>query len=327
MAFFVLRFDFRNPAMAGTTMAERYRAGLDMAEWADRLGFVSLTLSEHHGSEDGYLPSPLTMAAAIAGRTTNIRILVAAAVASFYEPLRLAEEAAVVDHLSGGRLDLVVGAGYLPSEFEMFGVPVTERVRRTVEMVETLRAAWTGEPFAYRGRKVRVTPAPLTVGGPPLQLGASSEAAARRAARMGIGLMAPDAVTWEFFRDETMRLGRPDPGPYFGGDTRFVHLAEDVEAGWAAIAPHAMHDASTYGRWIAAGGPGAATSAYQPVSSAEELRTSGRYRVLTPEQYLAELRDARPFAIGQLHPLMGGIPPEVAWQSLRLLEQRVLPNL
>lgn len=326
MAFFIMRFDFRNPAMSGTTMSERYRAGLEMAEWADRLGFVTLVLSEHHGSDDGYLPSTLPMAAAIAARTKNIRIRIGLTVAAFHDPLRLAEDATVVDNISGGRLDLVVGAGYLPSEFDMFGVPVKERVKRTVETIETLRAAWTGKPFEFRGRTVQVTPAPHTPGGPPLELGASSEPAARRAARLGIGLMATDAKTWEFYRDETIKLGRPDPGGYLSGTSGFVHLAEDVEAGWKEIAPFAMHETNAYGKWLAAGGPGMA-DAYRQVDTYDELRALGQYRVLTPDEYVAELKEREPLAIGLLHPLMGGIPPEIAWRALRLLEHEVIPRL
>ncbi|RAY10982.1 LLM class flavin-dependent oxidoreductase [Actinomadura craniellae] len=307
-------------------MAERYRAALDMAEWADRAGFYTIVLSEHHGSADGYLPGALAMAAAMAARTSRIRIRVAAVVAAFHDPLRLAEDAAVVDNLSGGRLDLVVGAGYVPAEFAMFGVEPKERVRRTVETVTTLRNAWTGEPFEYRGRTVRVTPAPCSPGGPPLDLGGSSEAAARRAARLGVGFMATDPGVWEFYRDETIRLGRPDPGPYLGGNTGFVHLAEDVEEGWEQIAPYALHESASYGGWLAAGGPGSA-EVYRPIGSVAELRASGQYRVLRPAELVAELTERGPLAVGLLHPMMGGIPPEIAWRSLRLLETEVLPRL
>jgi alkanesulfonate monooxygenase SsuD/methylene tetrahydromethanopterin reductase-like flavin-dependent oxidoreductase (luciferase family) len=326
MAYFSLRFDLRNPPMAGTTMAERYRAALDMAEWADSLGFAAITLSEHHGSDDGYLPSPLTMAAAMAGRTRQIRILVAALVAPLYDPLRLAEDAAVVDNLSGGRLDLVIGAGYVPSEFAMFGVEVSERVRRATNAITTLRKAWTGEPFEYSGRTVRVTPAPCRPGGPGLMMGGSSEGAARRAARLGIPFMPTDGAVWEFFRSETILLGRPDPGPYLGGDTSFVHLARDVEQGWDQIAPFAMHEANAYGRGLAVGGQGVATSAYRPFESVAELRADRQYRVLRPEELVAELSGPglRSLAV---HPMMGGIPPKVAWESLRLLEQEVIPAL
>jgi alkanesulfonate monooxygenase SsuD/methylene tetrahydromethanopterin reductase-like flavin-dependent oxidoreductase (luciferase family) len=75
---FALRFDFRNPVMSGTTMADRYAAALDMAEWADRLGCTRITVSEHHSSPDGYLPSPIPMLAAMAARTTDVRFLIAA---------------------------------------------------------------------------------------------------------------------------------------------------------------------------------------------------------------------------------------------------------
>src|SRR3954447_21532757 len=123
---FSLRFDFRNPDIARTSMADRYAAALDMAEWADRLGCMSIVVSEHHGSPDGYLPSPLTMLAAMAARTTNVRFMVAALIAPFYEPIRLAEDMVVLDHLSKGRVDLIVAGGYVREEFAMYGVPMNE---------------------------------------------------------------------------------------------------------------------------------------------------------------------------------------------------------
>jgi alkanesulfonate monooxygenase SsuD/methylene tetrahydromethanopterin reductase-like flavin-dependent oxidoreductase (luciferase family) len=325
VAFFTLRFDLRNPPAAGTSMGERYQAALDMAEWADEVGFVMIVLSEHHGSDDGYLPSPLTMAAAMAARTRQVRIMVAALIAPFYDPLRLAEDAAVVDNLSGGRLDLVIGAGYVPTEFAMFGVGMDERVRRSEEAITTLRNAWTGEPFEHRGRTVRVTPVPCQPGGPTVMMGGSSEGAARRAARLGIGFMPTDGGVWEFFRAETIALGRPDPGTYFGGSASFVHLARDVEQGWDQIAPFALHEASSYGRWLAAGGQGAASS-YRPFESVAELRASGQYRVVRPEELVAELSGPGLQSLA-IHPMMGGIPPKIAWESLRLLEQEVIPAL
>jgi alkanesulfonate monooxygenase SsuD/methylene tetrahydromethanopterin reductase-like flavin-dependent oxidoreductase (luciferase family) len=326
MSFFALRFDFRNPAFAGTDMAERYRAALDMSEWADRLGFVTVVLSEHHGSPDGYLPSPLPMAAAIAARTERIRIQIAAMVAAFHDPLRVAEDVAVVDLLSGGRIDLVVTNGYVPAEFEMFGRTLGERPRRTTELVQTLKQAWTGEAFEFRGRTVRVTPTPAQAGGPAITLGGSTEAAARRAARIADGFMPSTGEVWPYYRDECLALGKPDPGPFAGGDTSMFHLAHDVEAGWQQLAPYAMHEVNAYGTWMAEAGLGAA-GGYQPVSHPDALRATGQYRVLTPEQFVAELQAKGPFGFAILHPLMGGIPPEMAWESLRLFEEEVLPAL
>jgi alkanesulfonate monooxygenase SsuD/methylene tetrahydromethanopterin reductase-like flavin-dependent oxidoreductase (luciferase family) len=326
VALFGIRFDFRNPALAGTTMTERYAAALDMTAWADEHGFVVTILSEHHGSADGYLPSPLTMAAAIAARTKQVRIYIAAMVASFHDPLRLAEDIAVVDQISGGRLDLVITNGYVASEFAMFDRSLRERPSRTTELVETLRQAWTGEPFEFRGRTVQVTPAPCQPGGPKITMGGSTEVAARRAARLGDGYMPSTPELWAFYRDEVITLGRPDPGDYVGADTSFIHVAKDPDRGWDDIAPYALHETNAYGEWMAEAGVGAA-GGYEPCTDADSLRTTGQYQVLTPDALVAELRAKGPYRFTLLHPMMGGIPPELAWSSLRLIESDVLPAL
>ena len=110
---FGLRFDFRNPEIAGTTMADRYAAALDIAEWADGLGCTSIAVSEHHASPDGYLPSPIAMLAAMAARTTDVGFLIAALIAPFHDPLRLAEDMIVLDILSRGRVDLILDGGVI----------------------------------------------------------------------------------------------------------------------------------------------------------------------------------------------------------------------
>ncbi|HVV31398.1 MAG TPA: LLM class flavin-dependent oxidoreductase [Mycobacteriales bacterium] len=318
-----LRFDLRNPGISGTDMTERYRAALDMAEWADQRGFATVLLSEHHGSEDGYLPSSLTMAAAVAARTERVRIVIAALVGSFHDPLRLAEDAAVVDLISGGRLDLVIAGGYVRSEFDMFGADIRKRPSRTTETIETLRNAWSGKPFPYRGRSVQVTPAPAN-GGPSLAIGGGSLAAARRAVDLGVGFLAPDAPTWNLYREEAARQGKPDPGPYSGGGVAFFHLCEDPERGWQQIAPYALHESNSYGKWLSEAAD--AIGVYQVAADVDELRATGQYRVLTPAQLEGELR-ADPHRVLMFHPMMGGIPPELGWKSLRLFEQHVLPRL
>src|SRR3954454_9568047 len=248
---FGLRFDFRNPAFAGVSTADRYAAGLDMAEWADRLGCMTLGVSEHHGSPDGYLPSPLPMLAAMAARTTNSRLMVAALIAPFYDPLRLAEDLTVLDNLSRGRVDLIVGAGYVADEFAMFDVPLNERAQRVTEVVTTLRAAMSGEPFEFRGRTVQVTPPRFSPTGPSITLGGSSEAAGRRAARLGVGFLPSVPEVWEFYRDEVQQLGGPDPGPSLIGENHVVALAEDPDKGWDEMAPYFLHETNAYGAWQA----------------------------------------------------------------------------
>ena len=318
---FGLRFDFRNPSFAGTTPADRYAAALDMVEWADTRGCVTVAVSEHHSSPDGYLPSPLTMLAAMAARTTNVRFNVAALIAPFHDPLRLAEDLVVLDHLSRGRVDLIVAGGYVREEFAMFDVPMRERARRVTETVATLKAAFTGEPFEFRGRTVHVTPAPFRPGGPSILLGGSSEPAARRAARIADGFIPSVPEVWEFYRDEVQLLGRPDPGPCPIGQNRTVALAEDPEKGWAEMGPFFLHETNAYGAWQAQDDT---ASPYHTVSGIDELRATGAYAVLTPDELVDELK-AAPFPFAFLHPLCGGMPPELAWSSLELFEREVMP--
>ena len=321
-ALFALRFDFRNPAFADTALADRYGAALDMVEWADGLGCVSIAVSEHHGSPDGYLPSPLPMVAAMAARTNSVRFMVAALIAPFYDPLRLAEDLVVLDHLSRGRVDLIVAGGYVRDEFDMFGVPMGERGRRVTETVATLRAAFTGEPFEFRGRTVQVTPGPYRPGGPAISLGGSSEAAARRAARIADGFIPSVPEVWDFYRDERQVLGHPDPGPSPIGANRTVALAEDVDDGWEQMAPFFLHETNAYGEWQAQDD---VASPYRTVEDVDELRARGSYAVLTPDQLVDELR-AAPFPFAMFHPMCGGMPIDLAWSSLRLFEHEVLPR-
>jgi alkanesulfonate monooxygenase SsuD/methylene tetrahydromethanopterin reductase-like flavin-dependent oxidoreductase (luciferase family) len=321
-ALFVLRFDLRNPAHAQTAMADRYDAVLEMAEWADRLGCVSLVLSEHHGAEDGYLPSPLPMAAAIAARTTDVRINIAALLAPFYDPVRLAEDLLVIDHLSRGRVDLILALGYVRQEFELYGIDRRDRVRRLTEVVEVLHGAFRGEPFEVDGRTIQITPGPYREHGIRLTLGGSSEPAARRAARLGTAFLPSVPEVWDHYREESIALGRPDPGPCtIPEDNRIVALAEDPDEGWAQMAPFFLHEMNAYGAWWEQEQIG---SPYRPVATADELRATGKYAVLTPEQYVEELR-AMPFPLAFLHPMCGGMPIDLAWSSLRLFEERVLP--
>ena len=143
MTMIGIRFDLRVPPFARTTHAELYAACLDQCAWADRLGIDAVALSEHHGVDDGYMPAPLTLAAAIAGRTTRIRINIAAVLVPLHDPVRLAEQLAVLDLLSGSRVSLVAGLGYRHEEFAMAGVDRAQRGKLLDEYVEVMRKAWT----------------------------------------------------------------------------------------------------------------------------------------------------------------------------------------
>jgi hypothetical protein len=128
---------------------------------------------------------------------------------------------------------------------------------------------------------------------------------------------------WEHYRDEVMTSGRPDPGPCPTGETTVVAFAEDADEGWARMAPFFLHEMNAYGTWQAQDG---LPNPYHTVADVDELRTTGRYRVVTPAAFVDE-QQGNPFPFAMLHPMCGGMPPELAWSSLRLFEEQVLPAL
>src|SRR2546428_5817014 len=187
-------FTAQVPPNSDRTFAREYREMLDMVRLAETLGCDSAWVSEQHGAGDGYMSSLLPTLAAMAAATERIKLGTGVLLTPFHHPLRLAEDAAVVDLLSGGRLILGLGLGWREEEFRMFAVPLAERVRRTVEPVEILRKAWTGERFSHEGKvysfdRVKVTPAPERPDGGtiPIYLGGMVEPAIRRAGRLADG--------------------------------------------------------------------------------------------------------------------------------------------
>jgi len=186
------------PDGSSRTFAREYREAIELVRLAEALGFDSAWVSEHHGSSDGYLPSLLPMLAAFAAATERIALGTGVVLTPFHDPLRLAEDAAVVDQLSEGRLILGLGLGWREEEFRMFGVPIAERARRTEETIEVLRRAWTGARFTFEGAifrydRVKVTPPPAQTGGPPIYLGGYADAALLRAGRLADGYITDDS--------------------------------------------------------------------------------------------------------------------------------------
>lgn len=319
-----LRFDMRS-LPGGPSHGDLYAAALDMVEWAEslELGPVSVSISEHHGSEDGYVSSPFVLAAAIAGRTKRTQIAIAAALMPLQHPLRLAEDIATIDLVSQGRVTVVLGAGYRPEEFAMFGVDITARGALMERGVETLQLAWTGEPFDFDGETVRITPRPFQRPRPPILLGGSSSAAAKRAARLADGFIPSVPEYVQPYLDECARLGKPPgPCPSVSDPSPIVLVHSDPDVGWRLVGDACLHDVTIYADWIANGRGGAGP--YFHVADVDALRVSGRYSVLTPAECVQLALSGGAL---MLHPLVGGIEPEVAWSSLRLVESNVVPHL
>ena len=315
-----IRFDLRAPAFGTATHAELYAACLDQCAWAEEQGLDLVVLSEHHGVDDGYLPAPLTLAAVIAGRTRRININIAALLVPLHDPVRLAEELAVLDLASGSRVGFVAGLGYREEEFAMAGVDRKARGRLLEEYVEVLRQAWTGEPFEWRGRTIRVTPRPRSE--PLMLVGGSTAAAARRAARLRLGFFPAigDAQLADVYQAECARLGFTGFVSLPGGPG-FVHVSEDPEREWTRVGPYALYDAQTYAAWQP---PGQRSAMHVEARTVDDVRRSSAYRIVTPEECVALARETGRIV---LHPLMGGMPPALGWEGLRLFAERVLPRI
>lgn len=309
-----LRFDMRAPAFGAPT-PELYSAAVDMAGWAEQQGASNLVLSEHHGTDDGHLPAPMVLAAAMAARTERLSILLAAIVLPLYDVVRLAEDISVLDIISRGRVSYVFGVGHRPEEYEHFGVDIHQRGALADEKLGILRELLTGDPVEYQGRSVRVTPPPLTAGGPRMMVGGGSLAAARRAGRFGLILLAqanPPGLR-EAYEEACRAHGHapvmavlPDP------DTpTAVFVAADVDAAWAELGPHLLHDATMAASYRHAEDGVASISRATDI---EALRAAGgAYRVLSVDAAADRLRAGERLPLA---PLCGGLPAAAAWRYL-----------
>lgn len=318
-----MRFDLRAPA-GGPTPGELYAAAVDMAAWAEGRGAMMVVLSEHHASPDGYLPSPLVMTAAMAARTQSLPLLVAASLFLFSDPVRLAEDMSVLDHLSGGRVSYVLGLGYRPEEFAMFGLDMADRGTLADAHLDVLLRALGGEPFEHDGRRIHVTPAPATAGGPRIAYGGQSVAAARRAGRFGLDFFAQtDLPELEPAYRAAAEAAGHTPGSCTLANPNApatVFVADDVDAAWDELGPYLLHDAVMYAAW----NPGDShTASLSRSTSVDALRAEqGAHRIFSVDEAVEHVRTA---GYLPLHPLCGGVPPAIAWPYLERVVAQVLP--
>lgn len=217
------------------THRELYAQALDLAKLAESSGFHSVWLSEHHFLPDGYCPSVLATASAMAAVTSTIRLGTGVLLLPLHNPVRVAEDAAVVDNISGGRLDLGVAIGYRKEEFDGFGIPIQQRPSRIEEGIEVLLKAWGEESFTYSGKRyefndINVTPKPVQKP-VPIYIGAFETPAIRRAGRLGYPLligpgrtMGMVADTIDTYNDASREAGKnPDDVEHILLRETYVH--------------------------------------------------------------------------------------------------------
>ncbi len=310
MPLSLIRFNLIDPSLNSESLSSRYQAMLEMAEFVDKHGFFMATFEEHHGADNAWSPTPLINAATVLARTTNLSASISALLLPLHDPIRVAEDIAVIDLMSGGRLTVILGLGYRPSEYQLMGKNWENRGKLMDESVQTLLNAWTGEPFEYRGEIHQITPSPVTKPHPFIMIGGTSKVAARRAAKFGLPLSPaahlPDLEAYYYEQCEIHGTqgfcAMPDL------ETQMTFVAEDPDKAWAELGQFFLNEASKYASWQTSD---ISSAVHSHATTPNELREEGIYQVVTPSEAVQLERIVH-------HPLCGGMPVDKAWESLQL---------
>jgi alkanesulfonate monooxygenase SsuD/methylene tetrahydromethanopterin reductase-like flavin-dependent oxidoreductase (luciferase family) len=341
---FGLLLAFRNPLQWRRPFADIYREHVDQAVYAEELGYDTIWTTEHHFAEDGWSPSLLPILAGIATRTTRIRLGTFIIVLPFHHPVRVAEDAATVDILSNGRLDLGVGQGYWLSEFASFGISRKQRVSRLTEGLNIIQKCFTEDSFSYAGKywqleRIELSPKPVQQPGPPIWVAAMAENSVRRAARMGYHLAGSGgADLQQFYDDELVKLGRRVEDHHIA-QLRAVYIAETREQAWDDCEKHLHYMMSLYDKrykeaddmeW---GSAVMSAPAIPPIGELRHAKGISFFNapliVGTPEDAIAELQrytaETRCTHLS-LWMQMAGMPTEMARKSMALFAKEVMPH-
>lgn len=280
---FGLWYDFRHPAGAAGSREQCYRENLVTITSAEELGFDSVWLTEHHFQEDGYTPSPLVIAAAIGAATSRMRIGTNLALLPLYDPVRLAEDAATLSLLTGGRFDLGVGAGYVAREYEVFGRNLKHRPSLMEEGLSIIRQAWSGEPVTLKGKRFQLQSIPVTPvpdHRPRLLVGAVAQPAIARAARLADGYLDSGGIGQGLYMQALAAAGKhDDQGAIFSGCWDIV--CDDPERTCRELGPCLLDQMLSY--------QAMGSFAGEPLQAPEDAIEMGFYRFLTPDQMVAAL--------------------------------------
>jgi alkanesulfonate monooxygenase SsuD/methylene tetrahydromethanopterin reductase-like flavin-dependent oxidoreductase (luciferase family) len=310
----VLRFNFASPQGDPRTQGELIRAALELAQWGESRGVLTVSVDEHHATGHGWSCNPILAAGMFLARTSTMIASVDCALGPLWNPVRFAEDIALVDNMSRGRLHTTVGLGYRAVEYELLGVDFNERGALMDSVIERMLSVWSATGSYTRPH-------------PPLYIGGGARVTARRAARFRLPLSLADHLpdVAAYYRELCAEAGMARlvimPGPINRG---MIYLHEDPDRAWAELGGHILWEAVTYGEWST----DQRSLMHLPgVRTLDEVRASGRYRFLTPDQLIAEVRDAADYGPLVLHPLVGGMPVDEAWKSVEMFVDKVLPAL
>jgi alkanesulfonate monooxygenase SsuD/methylene tetrahydromethanopterin reductase-like flavin-dependent oxidoreductase (luciferase family) len=327
---FGLWYDFRQPLPLGD-YSRFYGECLEEIEEGERLGLSDVWLSEHHFVDDGYLPSPLVVAAAIASRTTTMGIGTNILLLPMHHPLRVAEDAAVVDLLSNGRFTLGVGQGYVQHEFEALGFNRKNRPSLFEEGIQVIRRAWDEGRTGFEGKRWSFEDLPFEPRPNrrlPIYAGAFAEPAIERAARLADGFLASAGggafgETYRKVRAALERHGRgDDPFPYLASGVAFVH--EDAGRAREIVGPAIAYQRTRYAEW------GTDREKPRPEPIREEDLPWERYLVGTPDEVterLIQLHAEAPFDHYCFWGRLPGVTHDEALANMRLFATEVYPRV
>jgi alkanesulfonate monooxygenase SsuD/methylene tetrahydromethanopterin reductase-like flavin-dependent oxidoreductase (luciferase family) len=314
-------FDLRNPDGWQRPWADYYARTLEFCEEADRLGADGLWFTEHHLFEDGYLPQPLTFAAAVAARTHAARIGTSVVLPALRKPAQLAEEAAIVDLISGGRLELGLGAGYRVPEYDLFDTDIRRRFAKTEQTIRQIRHLW-----AEGGVTPRPIQDPVPVWG-----GFYGPRGARLAGRLGIGLLH---ISHDMFRHYCAGLaeGGHDPAHARVSGLIPIILADDPEAAWSRVAPYAVYQMNSYRQASVEG----TNQPKPPLITADQFNHRsgdsqyGMLEILTPEDAAARIHE-RTQGLPLMHLIfwasIAGMPDDLVTRNIELISKCLKPLL
>jgi len=219
-------------------LPDLYKDHLEEAVLAEELGFNDVWASEHHFAEDAWNPSPVTFLAAVAARTARVRVGTYVLLLPFHNPVRVAEDIAVLDNISGGRVDLPVGVGSAAEEFRTFGIPFNERLGRTFEALRIIERCFAGEEFSYKGKyydfpNVRMTTTPVQKPGPPIWVASMGDQSVAWTARRGYHLAAGAGRGHAKYEELLVQYGHDRAKCQVASIPIRVHLAATREQAWA----------------------------------------------------------------------------------------------
>jgi natural product biosynthesis luciferase-like monooxygenase protein len=333
------------------TTAAYFDQVLRMCERADRLGYHSVKAVEHYLHDyGGQTPNPIVLLSAIAARTRRLRPITGAVIPAFNHPVKLAGELAMLDNISGGRLDVGFGRAFIPKEFEMFGVGMEESRARFEEGVAVIKRLWTEERVTHEGRfhrfhDVHSTPRPLQKPHPPIWVAAvMSEASFVAAGRDGHHMMiVPYAGTVERARDlvRVYRRAWREAGHPPGGEQIQVSLhcylaeshREAIDGFRRPLERYVEVFSEALGSW--AGRESAQYANYEKMvqgiigTTPESIRENGAALVGSPAEVVDQVAALRE-AFGEVEPSLqmnfGGMSEAEAFRTLELFAARVMPE-